>query len=226
MKNIIILSVQKWNKNIVNNLSKVLPAYNWILIDSKRDFTAANLKKISPLYIFIPHWSYIIPKIIYENYTCIVFHMSDLPYGRGGSPLQNLIIRGHTETKISSLKVVEEIDAGPVYAKRPLGLHGTAEEIFIRANKIIVKMIIDIVKNVTVPVSQKGVPTVFKRRTPEMSSVNEVATLEEMYDYIRMLDAEGYPKAFIENDYFKFEFTRASLKADKTIIADVRITEK
>ena len=30
---------------------------------------------------------------IHENYKCIIFHMTDLPFGRGGSPLQNLISR-------------------------------------------------------------------------------------------------------------------------------------
>jgi len=37
---------------------------------------------------------WIILKEIFENYEIILFHMTDLPYGRGGSPLQNLIVRG------------------------------------------------------------------------------------------------------------------------------------
>ena len=40
-----------------------------------------------------------------------------------------------------------------------------------------------------------------------------------------MLDAEGYPPAFLETEKFKFEFKRASLKFNK-IIADVIITKK
>ena len=63
--------------------------------------------------------------------------MSDLPYGRGGSPLQNLIIREHRKTMISAIQCVKEIDAGPVYLKKPLSLEGSAEEIFICANHII-----------------------------------------------------------------------------------------
>ena len=56
--------------------------------------------------------------------------MTDLPFGRGGSPLQNLITRGISKTKISALRCNEEIDAGPIYLKRPLSLHGSAEEIY------------------------------------------------------------------------------------------------
>lgn len=40
-----------------------------------------------------------------------------------------------------------------------------------------------------------------------------------------MLDAEGYPKAFVEVGPFRFEFSRASLRG-RDIVADVRITER
>ena len=39
--------------------------------------------------------------------------MTDLPFGRGGTPLQNLIVKGFDKTKISALKVTKGIDAGP-----------------------------------------------------------------------------------------------------------------
>ena len=78
-------------------------------------FKLDEIRRINPEYIFFPHWSYIIPKEIFSNYQCIVFHMTDLPYGRGGSPLQNLILAGKKKTKISAIDVVEEIDAGDIF---------------------------------------------------------------------------------------------------------------
>jgi len=56
--------------------------------------------------------------------------MTDLPLGRGGSPLQNLIERGIEKTKISALKVEDGVDTGDIFIKEPLNLKGTAEEIF------------------------------------------------------------------------------------------------
>ena len=61
--------------------------------------------------------------------------MTDLPYGRGGSPLQNLIIRGHKKTKISALRMVNELDAGPIYFKRSLSLNGNAQKIYSSCSK-------------------------------------------------------------------------------------------
>ena len=49
---------------------------------------------------------------------------------------------------------------------------------------------------------------------------------EKLYDRIRMLDCDGYPPAFIETKDFRFEFSRASLRSEKEIFADVRIIKK
>ncbi|QLL29926.1 hypothetical protein D3A95_13215 [Thermosynechococcus sichuanensis E542] len=36
--------------------------------------------------------------------------------------------------------------------------------------------------------------------------MNEVKSLDNLYDYIRMLDGEGYPNAFIEAGNFRISF--------------------
>ena len=149
--------------------------------------------------------------------------MTDLPFGRGGSPLQNLIARGIDETKISALKCVEEIDAGPIYLKRPLSLHGAADEIYLRASKIIEEMIVEIIDDSLIPHSQTGDPVFFQRRKPEQGNLLEARSLEELFDLIRMLDAEGYPHAFININDKRLEFSRAKLSPDG-ILADVKIS--
>jgi len=199
--------------------------YNAFIINKRKDFSMEVLNNLKPKYIFIPHWSYIIPASIYDNFECIVFHMTDLPYGRGGSPLQNLIQKGKEQTKISALRVTKGIDTGDIYLKKDLSLLGTAEEIFLRASKVIEKMVEEIIDKESVPTPQDGSIVTFKRRKPEESNIAQLKELNKLFDYIRMLDAEGYPKAFLETEYFRLEFSRASLKKDG-IIADVRISKK
>lgn len=220
----VIVSEKIWNRSLVKNLKS--DGNIWVLINKKNDFTYSNMNKLKPKMIFIPHWSHYIPEEIYSNYECVVFHETDLPYGRGGSPIQNLIERGFKKTKVSAIKANKELDAGDVYLKRDLDLYGTAEEIYLRVNEIIEGMIKEIVKNKTEPSPQKGEPVVFKRRNPSQSNIAELDDLEKIYDYIRMLDAEGYPQAFIETKFFRFEFSRATMKANQTILADVRIIKK
>ena len=225
MSNYIILSQKSWNKSLFEDLS-LKTDDNWVLISSKDDFNNDNLKKINPDKIFIPHWSYIIPELIFNSYECIVFHMTDLPYGRGGSPLQNLILLGHKNTKISALQVESGIDTGDIYLKKDLSLNGTAQDIYERANEVISDMIVEIVKTKPVPIKQEGKPTLFKRRKPLMSNMNDVESLDEVYDFIRMLDADGYPHAFLETSNCKFEFRKVSKQNDNTLEAYVRIIKK
>jgi methionyl-tRNA formyltransferase len=219
---IVIANCNPVHRSLETRLSE---RYTTLLIHEKHELTAAALEAFQPDYIFFPHWSFIIPGEIYRNYPCVVFHMTDLPYGRGGSPLQNLIVRGHTVTMLSALRVAEGLDTGDIYMKKELSLLGTAEEIFLRAGKLMEQMIAEITEKQLVPVPQQGEPVVFKRRTPGESNVENIETLDQLYDYIRMLDAEGYPHAFIETKHFRFQFTRASLKKNE-IIADVRILTK
>ncbi len=226
MNNYILLSEKKWHIKLFEFIKQKRSSENWTLINNKEDFNLEKLNQINPKKIFIPHWSYIIPQQIYNNFECVVFHMTDLPYGRGGSPLQNLIVKGHKKTKITALKVEKGLDTGGIYLKKDLSLDGTAQEIFERSSLIIGEMIVDILDKNIVPIPQKGTATVFKRRTPEMSNISNLKTIDEVYDYIRMLDAEGYPHAFIENDNFKFIFTKAKNINNKTIEANVRIIKK
>lgn len=225
MKTYALVSEKSWHRPMIDALIERLNA-NFVLINKRELFTLDNINKISPEKIFVPHWSYFIPSEIYERYECIVFHMTDLPYGRGGSPLQNLIVRGHTNTKISAIRVVKELDAGDIYVKKDLCLGGNAQEIFFRASKLIEEMIVEIVTQNISPRKQEGEVVIFKRRKPEDGNISNLAEIEKVYDYIRMLDADTYPKAYLETDKFRFEFSRASWQADKTILADVRIIPK
>lgn len=182
----------------------------FVLLSNKDSLNVENLRSINPRYIFFPHWSHLIPESIFSEFTCVVFHMTDLPYGRGGSPLQNLILQGVGDTKITALKVVKDLDAGPIYMKSELNLLGPANDIYHRASCIIEDMIQKMILEPLPPVPQKGEPTFFKRRTPEQSNIERVDCKKTLFDMIRMLDADGYPHAFIDIDNFKVEFTEVT----------------
>lgn len=214
---VIIATIKSWNIENANCLQKQLEDMHQIQVyTQKEELTVENLEKYNPDIIFFPHWSYIIPEEITNRWNCVVFHMTDLPYGRGGSPLQNLIVRGHKDTMLSAIQVTKEIDAGPVYMKKPLSLAGTAQEIYERASKIIFEqMIPQFIKELPKPEEQQGEPVVFKRRKPKDGEIKSDMSLETIYDYIRMLDAEGYPNAYLEFGDYRLEFQQAALAEDK-----------
>ncbi len=221
MKNYVVATIRPWNK--VNYNKHFGNKGNFHLIEDPEMLTLELLDEIKPVYIFFPHWSWIIPKKIYEKYTCVVFHMTDLPYGRGGTPLQNLIVRGIYKTKISAIKAMDGIDSGPVYLKRDLDIRdGSAEEIFRKVSDITFDMIEAIILKNPKPKLQVGKVVEFRRRKVEESRIPDGLMGRKLYDFIRMLDAPEYPKAFLESDDLRFEFSQAKIDGN-TVCARVEI---
>ena len=221
---LLLVSSRPWNRGIADRLCQRLNR-RVETITASCDLNREVVAKINPQWIFVPHWSHHIPESIWGAWPTVIFHMTDLPYGRGGSPLQNLIQRGHTSTMISALRCEAGLDTGHIYLKQPLSLYGSAEEIFLRADGLIELMIERIVCEEPVTTPQEGVPVIFSRRTPDQSDLAAcpVGDLPSWYDQIRMLDAEGYPYAYLDVSGMRLEFRRVSQRSDG-LHADVRIS--
>lgn len=217
-------SSKPWNRSLTEDLKLHSESKSeWVHSPEELE----NLINASPniRYIFFLHWNWLVPEFIWSQYECVCFHMTDVPYGRGGSPLQNLIIRGHKDTVLTALRMVDEMDAGPVYTKRPLSLDGTAHEIYLRASKLSFEIIDWIVSSEPTPVAQSGQPVVFKRRNPTQSKLPIAGSMRQVYDHVRMLDAPTYPHAFVDHGEFRIEFSEARL-GEEEVTATVRIYKK
>ena len=223
MSPIVVAASRLWRPDLADRLAARTsrPCH---LITRPEDMNDQVLAALAPRYVFFPHWSHRIPAAVFQAYECVVFHMADLPYGRGGSPLQNLIALGHQNTQLCAFRCIEEIDAGPVYLRRPLSLLGSAQEIYLRTSDLIETMILDILVSEPQAQPQEGEPVVFPRRKPEEGNLAQLQSLDHLYDYIRMLDADNYPHAFFEVGRFRLEFRRATYQGDR-VLADVTIKE-
>lgn len=222
--NYLVATIKPWNIEQFEKVQDTLPG-NWHLVTDNTELTVELLEKLNPRYIFFPHWSWIVPSAILEQWECVCFHMADVPYGRGGSPLQNLIVRGHCETKLSALRMERELDAGPVYRKLPLSLEGTAQDIFHRMAPLIFELARDIATDEPEPKAQEGEVTLFKRRMPEQSVLPSEGDIANLYDHIRMLDAETYPMAYLEHGDFRLEFSQAEIDEYGQLYARVSIVK-
>lgn len=218
-----VFTIKSWNIEYFAREIERFPG-QWTLFSDRADLTLKRLCELDPDYVFFPHWSWMVPQAIIERFACVCFHETDLPFGRGGSPIQNLIARGVERTMVSAIRMNEALDAGDVYLKRPLSLHGLAEEIYLRCARLVGEMMLEIATDRPTPKPQEGEPVVFTRRTPDQSVLPQApTTLEAVFDHIRMLDAESYPPAFLVYNGLRIEFSRPALRVGR-VVCDATIT--
>lgn len=192
---------------------------HWIKDD---DRLYENTIKINPDWILVFHWSKIIPKKIYSKFKCLCIHTGNLPNDRGGSPIQNQILKGKKTSKVNLIELTEPVDSGAVYCSKDISLKGTLDDIWNVISKASILLINKYITEDLIPVPQKGKVSLYKRKTNNSLVVNNIKSI---HDQIRMLDGRGYPKTFIELDGFIFEFSGSNLK-NKVIDASVKIFKK
>jgi len=222
----IIFTIKEWNLQEAERLKSEYSQRKFFVFSKPEEMDVQVIERINPRYIFFPHWSWIIPNSVLERWECVIFHLGDVPDGRGGSPLQNHIQRKIYTTSISALRATRGIDEGPVYCKKEISLFGGAEEIYLRLSRKIFREVIPfILENNPESKGQQGEGSYFPRRKEEQSDIarNVPTSLDDIFDIIRMLDAEGYPKAFLDYGPFRLTFSRAQRKFGK-VFADVEIT--
>ena len=103
-KRYVIVEINLGVKKFLKNLKKK----NFYLIEREKLLSSRYIEKLRPSKIFVLHWNKMIPSKIYQKFETIIFHMTDVPFGRGGSPLQNLIIRGYKISKLSAIKCTKK----------------------------------------------------------------------------------------------------------------------
>lgn len=196
--------------------------FNFLKIDNKKKLNLDKLKKKQIKIIFFPHWSYKVSPKVLNNFQCINFHTAPLPYGRGGNPIQNLILRKIKNAPVCALLMNNHLDAGPIYSKKIISLSGNLEDIFKRISNAIYKLIKIILKKNLTPAKQKGSVKKFKRLNYKLNRLKNNLKFDDVYDSIRMLDHKEYDPTYMQFKNFSIHFRKAK-KIKNKIICEAEI---
>jgi methionyl-tRNA formyltransferase len=84
----------------------------------------ARLEAAAPDAIAVVAYGRILPPPILRlpRLGCVNVHASLLPKYRGASPIQAALLAGDDETGVVTMRVVDELDAGPLYLRRTLSI--------------------------------------------------------------------------------------------------------
>jgi methionyl-tRNA formyltransferase len=220
MTNYLIASSKDWFKAHPKSIQ--FSQLNVFEITQKEELNLEYLETINPRYIFFPHWNWKVSADIYERFECVVFHTAPLPYGRGGSPIQHLILNGLKKSPVCAIKMTDILDGGPIYDSLEVSLEGTISEIFTRIADRVEKLIVSICQHTPHPKEQVGEPVAFKRLSTKDNELLSSHSIHELYDRIRMVDGGDYPKAYISFGDYKIEVTAAEV-AGTELQAKIRL---
>ena len=158
----------------------------------------------------------LVPKeILKKNKHNLVIHESDLPEGRGWSPLTWQIIEGKNEIPVTLFEAVETLDAGQIYLQDVMKFDGTEliDELRKRQAEYSIKLCLKFIDAYPSIIScarrQYGGSSYYRRRQPEDSRLDPDKTIREQFNLLRVVDNKRYPA------FFELNGNRYLLKIEK-----------
>ena len=137
----------------------------------------------------------------------LVVHESNLPKGKGWSPLTWQVIEGKNKIPITLFEAVEKVDAGRIYLQSFIEL--TGKELLSEIKDLQGKMTIDLILKFLENFhkikgqDQKGDSTYYPKRGPIDSELDIDKSIKNQFNLLRVCDNERYP-AFFKIDNKKY----------------------
>lgn len=210
------MGVIRYKISIVSDQTSWINPYITILIEKlERDGHNVNwvheteFIEVGHFAFFLSFFNIADDEALAKNEHNLVVHESDLPLGKGWSPLTWQILEGKNQIPIVLFEAAGDVDSGPIYSKDRLQFKGNelVDELrYIQAQKTC-QMCLDFVVNfpdiLKQGEKQQGLSTYYKRRSPIDSKLDVDKTIREQINLLRTVDNERYP-AYFELDGVKY----------------------
>jgi len=137
-------------------------------------------------------------EVLERNGYNLVVHSSDLPEGKGWSPLTYQILEGKHEIVSTLFEAVGKIDAGDIYARATMTFGGDEllDEMHQVQGIMVNEMVLDFVNHPIEGIAQVGEGSFYEKRTPKDSELDIDKTIAEQFNLLRVVDNDKYPAFF------------------------------
>ena len=182
-----------WAEKLKTNLEKQNHTVN-LLHKIKNITQSGDIAFYLSCTVMIPQ------KILDLHKHNLVCHPSDLPKGRGMSPLTWEILAGKNTITLTLFEAVLAMDAGDIYYQSKINFsgHELNQELKDAQGEHTLKLCLKFIKNYPNITSskQQGEPSVYRRRKLEDSKLDINKSLKEQFNLFRVVDNERYPAYF------------------------------
>lgn len=154
-------------------------------------------------FCFCLSYSNIIEKKVRDLFHhTLVVHASDLPCGKGWSPLTWQILEGKDHVPVSLFEADDLVDSGPIYAQRHIALDG--HELIDGLRQRVANVTFELCNwfvseypaSASQPLVQQGAESFYSKRSPVDSRLDVNKTIAEQFNLLRVVDNQAYPAFF------------------------------
>lgn len=146
-------------------------------------------------------------------------HFSLLPRWRGAAPVERAILAGDRETGVCTMRVVPELDAGPVYrcSRTPIGPDDTAGDLHARLVELSVPLLLATLDDLgrVEPEPQAGEPTYAEKLTVEEFRLDPGSPAARLHRLVRA--GNPRPGAWLTVDGRRLKVWRARVDGDRFV---------
>ena len=153
----------------------------------------------------------IVPASILSQYQHnLVVHESDLPKGKGWSPLSWQILEGENKIAVTLFEAAKKVDSGRVYAQEWLKFDGhelidELREAQARATRNLCKRFVSEYPGILAQArEQVGEESFYSRRNPAASKLSTEQSIAEQFALLRIVDNDRYP-AFFDHEGYEYK---------------------
>ncbi len=201
MKIQILISKSSWAKIYIKKILKKLKNF------SKNITVIDNHKKIKDNYdvnIIFSYFKKIPKKYLLRSKFNIVPHESDLPSGKGMSPLSWQILEDKKKIVFSLFDASVKIDSGKVYFKKIVyipkdKLFSELKNIQFNINTGLIQKFLrhlNIYKKPPKSIISKKKVSYYRKRKPKDSEIDIYKNIKNQFNLLRIVDNDNYPAFF------------------------------
>jgi UDP-2,4-diacetamido-2,4,6-trideoxy-beta-L-altropyranose hydrolase len=152
-------------------------------------------------FLFLISCHFIVGDDIRSRYEhSLVIHASDLPAGRGWSPLVWQLLEGRRSVAVSLIDAADPVDSGAIWSQQTIVFDGSEDfqEINAKLFECEISLMDWALENCarSQARAQAGEPSFYRRRNPGDSLIDAGMTIADAFDRIRVCDPVRYPAHF------------------------------
>ena len=178
----------------------------------KTDNALVEIESLKPDVILTASYGNILPEKILNLATteALNIHPSLLPKWRGATPIQASILNGDKETGVSIIRMIDELDAGPIFISEKVKIvegenyHVLSSKLSLMSAEIIKKHLEQILSGNLHPKDQQGEKASFCQKISKADGeINWKKSAKEINRTIKAFNPWPIAYSYIDNKYLR-----------------------